>query len=116
MDMGFIDSQPIGGHDSGEKLRPLGWSELCARLSTAQAARRVLGQGYDGTVASPERLSGGSFHYPSAIKMLLATCNDESTVNPIPSVNGKDECCKEIGQAKAPGDVADRVLTLRELP
>lgn len=116
MDMGFIDSQPTGARDSGERLRPLGWSELCARLSAAQAARRVLDQGHGADVAYQDRLSDGSFHYPSAIMLLQAFSGNESAVNLIPSVNGKGDCCKNAGQAKAPGDVADRVLTRRELP
>lgn len=116
MDMGFIDSQPRGVRDSGERLRPLGWSELCVRLSAEQAARRVLGQKYGTEAAGPDRLSGGSFHYPSAIMMLQTVCADESAVNLIPSVNGKGDSGIDAGQAKAPGDVADRVLTRRELP
>jgi hypothetical protein len=116
MDMGFIDSQPFGARDSDKALRPIGWSELCARLSAAQAARRVLGKEYGADVARPDGLSGGSFHYPSAIMMLKPTCDDECAVNPIPSVNGKRDCCMDTGQARAPGDVADRVLTRRELP
>jgi hypothetical protein len=116
MDMGFIDSQPFGVRDSGERLRPLGWSELCARLLAAQAARRMLGQTYGADFTGSDRLSEGSFHYPSAIMMLQASCDDESAVNLIPSVNGKGDCCMNAGQAKAPGDVADRVLIRRELP
>lgn len=116
MDMGFIDSQPRGARDSGERLRPIGWSELCVRLSAAQAARRVLDQRYDADAAGSDRLSGGSFHYPSAIMMLQAACDNESAVNLIPLANGKGDSGMEAGQAKAPGDVADRVLTRRELP
>ncbi|WP_295527303.1 hypothetical protein [Novosphingobium sp. Chol11] len=116
MDMGFIDSHPFGARDSDNALRPLGWSDLCARLLAAQAARRVLGKDYGADVARPDGLSGGSFHYPSAIMMLQPLSDDESAVNPISSVNGKGDCCMDSGQAKAPGDVADRVLTRRELP
>jgi hypothetical protein len=116
MDMGFIDSQPFGARDSDKALRPIGWRELCARLSAAQAARLVLGKDYGAGVARPDGLSGGSFHYPSAIMMLQPPSDDKCAVNPVPSVNGKGDCCMHAGQARAPGDVADRVLTRRELP
>jgi hypothetical protein len=116
MDMSFIDSQPFGVRDPGEGLRAFGWSELCARLLAAQAARQVLGQKNGADIPGSDGLSGGSFHYPSAIMMLQAYSRDESCVNPNHSVNGNGDCCKDAELEKAPGDVTDRVLTRRELP
>ena len=116
MDMRFIDSQPFGVRDPSEGLRAFGWSELCARLLAAQAARHVLGQKNGADVPGPDGLSGGSFHYPSAIMMLQAHSSDEGSVNPNYSVNGNGDCCKGVEREKVLGDVADRVLTRRELP
>ncbi len=116
MDMGFSDSQPFGVRDPGEGLRPFGWSELCARLSAAQAARRVLGQKHGADHPGSDGTLVGSFHYPSAIKMLQISSGDESTVNLFSSVNGKDDCCKDAELEKAPGNSADRLLPRRELP
>lgn len=61
MELGFNDQF---GVESGEErlgLRPLGWSELCARVAAAQDLRREVlsaGTGADG--------SGASFHRPAA--------------------------------------------------
>jgi hypothetical protein len=116
MDMNFIDSQAFGVRDPGEGLRAFDWSELCARLLAAQAARQMLGQKNGADIPGSNGLAGGSFLCPSAIMMLRASRIDKSNVNPTSSVNGNGDCCKDGGLEKAPGDVADCVLTRRELP
>ena len=116
MDMAFIDSQPLGACDSGQALRPLGWSEFCARLSAAQAARRVLGQDVVKEGSRADRLSGGSFYYPAAALLQQPLCDDERAVNPILSANGKCDGSKDAWQVAGFGDSADRSLTQRELP
>jgi hypothetical protein len=68
MDMGLSDSRAQSATDCAPGLRPLGWSELCARLVAAQDLRR--------DQAGLARLAGrtqgalsGSFH-DSAASML----------------------------------------------
>jgi hypothetical protein len=116
MDMLFTDSQPVSPRDSGQLLRPLGWSEFCARLAAAQATRRVLGQGAVAEDVRGDRLSGGSFYYRAATAMQRPDCDDDRTVNLILSANGKCDGCRDDGQVETPSDFADRALTLRDLP
>lgn len=116
MDMLFNKSQPVSPCDSGQLLRPLGWSEFCARLSAAQAARQVLGQETAAEDLRRDRLSGGSFYHPAASIMQHPNCDDDRTVNLILSANGKCDGYNGDGQVEVPGDFTDRALTLRDLP
>jgi hypothetical protein len=67
MDMAFPDSLALDSHDVAVAMRPLGWSELCARLVAAQDLRRLQARanvsGARGTDASPP---AGSFHGAAA--------------------------------------------------
>ncbi|MEO0031311.1 MAG: hypothetical protein RIS94_1069 [Pseudomonadota bacterium] len=94
MDMGFNESWPLHG-DAGtgaEGLRPLAWSDLCARLSAAQDLRRE-----EERLATQARLggrqAGGSFHLSAALWLRRDESNHgeeaEADVNPMPSANGK---------------------------
>ena len=68
MDMGLSDSRAQSATDCAPGLRPLGWSELCARLVAAQDLRRDQA----GLARLAGRMQGalsGSFH-DSAASML----------------------------------------------
>lgn len=88
MDMEFTTSRAFETDDSAPGLRPLGWSELCARLAAAQDLRRIGAPGWliAGDVASHADGRWGSFHHPSA-RMLL----DGSSGQPLPEWDGPQQ-------------------------
>ncbi|BEV02327.1 hypothetical protein [Novosphingobium olei] len=94
MDLGFND---VWGGDSptdAQGLRPLAWSDLCARLVAAQDLRREVQ-----ALAGVPMVTGGapaSFHRPAAqllrdIVIPPGTTDREEGVNLSPSGNGKDD-------------------------
>ena len=61
MELGFNDQFGVESGEEQRGLRPLGWSELCARVAAAQDLRREIlnaGTCVDG--------GGASFHRPAA--------------------------------------------------
>ena len=107
MEMGLHDIHAFGATDVETALRPLGWSELCARLVAAQDFRRSLG-GLDVALISsgvvqrvraghptytrPGTTSGGvpgSFHNGTAL-MLEHFETGNHDVNSTSSTYGKD--------------------------
>jgi hypothetical protein len=100
MDMGFSDSRAFDPGDAALALRPLGWSELCARLVAAQDLRRHqagrIGQGAAGASAP-----AGSFH-GAAARMLEQHDPVEGFVNPTSSVYGKDNQGKTVISSESP--------------
>lgn len=100
MDMQFNDSRTFGTNDSAQELRPLGWSELCARLAAAQDLRRSGGPGIGMEVGPVADANGrwGSFHHPAALMLLHdqplpewgSPEQVEHGVNPVCSRDGND--------------------------
>ncbi len=87
MDMGFSDSRLIVADESGPELRPLGWGELCARLTAAQDLRRHQ-SGPANHAMSAALASAGSFHALAA-HMLDHHAGSQPFVNRTSSANGK---------------------------
>jgi hypothetical protein len=71
----------------GERLRPLGWHELCARLVAAQDLRKAVKQALPGSTT----LQGGASFHGLAARLLTGGENVETPVNPTRSTNGKAE-------------------------
>lgn len=101
MEMGFTDSRLLERGDSSQRLRPLGWSELCARLVAAHDTRRVLSgsmpgagfgpdPGQDEHVAGPHGGNGCSFHRSAAILLRTIEVEPKAPINPASSANGND--------------------------
>jgi hypothetical protein len=104
MEMEFTDSRPLEPGDSGQGLRPLEWSELCARLMAAHDLRGVLGGPVQGPVQGLAQLRRGhtnqpsgqhdghgcSFHHPAAVLLQTITTDSKASVNPAPSANRND--------------------------
>ena len=105
MELMFTDSRPQMPGDSSQGLRPIGWSELCARLVAAHDTRGVLAGSTDGTVtgakdgrraASEEGMAGShtaksfSFHGSAAALLRNVEVQAEGAVNPASSANGND--------------------------
>lgn len=88
MDMGFADQHwlDVAGftRESDAPLRPVGWTELCARLAAGQDFRAVLAG--DAEALGARRVA--SFHR-SAAEMLAGASFGGEVVNLNPSVNGK---------------------------
>jgi len=97
MDMGSNDFRGFDATDFEAALRPLGWSELCARLVAAQDFRRSLDLGPIGRHALPSNTwpdtapgsSPGSFHTGTA-RMLEHFDTGNRGVNSNSSTYGKD--------------------------
>ncbi len=99
MEMRFPDSPHVIPDDSSRRLRPLGWSELCARLVAAHDTRGALAGGAaaalagsrdnHGTAGTQAR-EGGSFHGSAAALLRYVEMEAEGAVNPAFSVNGND--------------------------
>ncbi len=104
MEMGFNDYRAFDAHDVEAALRPLGWSELCARLVAAQDYRRALaapdGPAVSRNGSSQLRLAPapdvqtdaapGSFHSGTA-RMLEHFEKGNRAINPDSSTYGKDK-------------------------
>ncbi len=101
MEMRFSDSRPQVSGDSARGLRPLGWSELCARLVAAHDTRGVLpgtaaglvmasSTGSDGGASGPHGGKGYSFHESAAVLLRSVEMEPEELVNPASSANGND--------------------------
>jgi hypothetical protein len=88
MDMGFTDprqhEEALDQPDSDAPLRPLGWTDLCARLAAGQDFRRFGGLA---EMSSADR-SVASFHRSTA-RWLAAPGESGNIVNPMSSTNGK---------------------------
>ncbi len=119
MDLGFLD---VWGGESDERrgLRPLGWSELCARLVAAQDLRRAVRP----PVAPPASRPGvevASFHRPAA-RMLLDVASmggdagSERPVNYLHSEIGKADSGKPDSIQEAPRLIPSERPTRREKP
>ena len=90
MDMGFSDSRSFDASDVAPGLRPLGWSELCARLVAAQDLRRHQAGSAGRVAAGAGALApAGSFHRLAA-RMLEQHVAAQDFVNSTSSVYGKD--------------------------
>jgi hypothetical protein len=106
MEMGFTDSRLLEPGDSPPGLRPLGWSELCARLVAAHDTRQVLALGTVDVLAEVARrqvasnrvrsaagneVGGGcSFHNSAASLLQTLEVETKVPVNPASSANGND--------------------------
>ena len=104
MEMGFTDSRPLAPGDSSHGLRPLGWSELCARLVAAHDTRQVFGGPVTGSMPGPglgpssgegtspagSHAGKSSFHQSAAVLLQTIEMELKAPVNPSPSVNGND--------------------------
>lgn len=101
MEMRFSDSWPQVPGDSSRGLRPLGWSELCARLVAAHDTRGVLpgtapglvlatSAGLDGGTTGPHGGRGFSFHESAAVLLRSVEKEAEDLVNPASLANGND--------------------------
>jgi hypothetical protein len=100
MNMGLTDSRAFDSGDADVALRPLGWSELCARLVAAQDLRRIQSPAPARLSSGPVKRSGGpdshdpglefgSFHRVAAL-MLESYGPRQDFVNPTSSSSGKD--------------------------
>ena len=109
MNMAFPDSRAFDTGDGAQTLRPLAWSELCARLVAAQDLRRHRqgqGQGQDNHAASapgtpPDGLHGGSFH-GAAAQMLDHHEGWQDFINPTSSIYRKDNQGKHVVSRETP--------------
>lgn len=101
MEMRFSDSWPQVPGDSVRGLRPLGWSELCARLVAAHDTRGVLpgttaglvmasSMGSDSGASGPHGGKGFSFHESAAVLLRSVEMEAKGPVNPASSANGND--------------------------
>lgn len=101
MEMRFSDSWPQVPVDSSPGLRPLGWSELCARLVAAHDTRGVLpgsatglvtarNEGLESGASGPRGGKGYSFHESAAVLLRRVEMDAERLVNPASSANGND--------------------------
>jgi len=105
MELRFTDSRPQMPGDSSQGLRPLGWSELCARLVAAHDTRGVLTGPNDNAVsgalggrraasddggAGSQTIKGFSFHDSAATLLKNVEVQAEGAVNPASSANGND--------------------------
>lgn len=122
MEMQFSDSWPQVPGDSARELRPLGWSELCARLVAAHDTRGVLpgttaglvmarSPGPDGGTSGPQGGKGFSFHESAAVLLRSAEMEAKGPVNPASSANGNDVG----GTTGTAPEVAPPTSTRREL-
>jgi hypothetical protein len=106
MDMSLTDSRAFDAADPDAALRPLGWSELCARLVAARDFRRDRDNGAGQHAARSESglrpqsgaavgtvlaagTAPGSFHRGTA-RMLADIDKGKRDVNPTSSTYGKD--------------------------
>jgi hypothetical protein len=90
MDMAFSDSRAFDTHGTLTALRPLGWSELCARLVAAQDLRRLqAAQTVRAVGGKSATASAGSFHTSAAV-MLAHHPAPQDFVNSTSSIYGKD--------------------------
>lgn len=120
MEMRFSDSRPAVPGDRSPGLRPIGWSELCARLVAAHDTRGVLaGAGLAGIATPADGLavvnSGdtaikqgspcGSFHSSAATLLGYVEMQTEEPVNPASLANGNDA---EGKQASGPNFAPQR--------
>ena len=101
MEMRLSDSWPQAPGDSCLGLRPLGWSELCARLVAAHDTRGALAGtasasvlarsiASDGGASGPHGWQGFSFHESAAVLLRSVETEAEELVNPASSANGND--------------------------
>lgn len=104
MDMGHTESRAFDALPEAGALRPLGWSELCARLVAAQDLRRVSATAPD--ARAPRQ---GSFHQGAAALIGSAEPGAHSAeagaqdfVNPTSSTNGKGNHGIDFGTSEIP--------------
>jgi hypothetical protein len=115
MDMGLTNSGAFDARDVDAALRPLGWSELCARLVAAQDLRRVqeprtlpISELLQMNRTRSEAVAGGfaksefgSFHRVAAL-MLETGRGRQDFVNPTSSSSGKDDQGKPVDTREPP--------------
>jgi hypothetical protein len=90
MDMAFSDSLAFDTQGALAAPRPLGWSELCARLVAAQDLRRHQAAAIVRVTAGVgDAAPAGSFHARAA-DMLAHHASPQDFVNSTYSVYGKD--------------------------
>ncbi|WP_225207423.1 hypothetical protein [Novosphingobium huizhouense] len=94
MDLGFNDVWGGEAAVDAQRLRPLAWADLCARLVAAQDLRREMQPERDRPAL--DAAAPASFHRPAAqllrdIAIPAATAIRERSVNLSPSGNGKDD-------------------------
>ena len=122
MEMRFSDSRPLAPSDANAGLRPLGWSELCARLVAAHDTRGVLAGRTTSLTAGPTSAnshcsasdshggSGFSFHESAAALLRSVEPDAETLVNPASSANGNDaegttEPGPNVAQMRRPDEI-----------
>jgi hypothetical protein len=115
MDMGLTNSGAFDARDVDAALRPLGWSELCARLVAAQDLRRIQDPRVrvisgllqkdrphsEGTGGGFAKSDFGSFHRVAAL-MLESGRGRQDFVNPTSSSSGKDAQGKPVDTREPP--------------
>jgi len=126
MDMEFTTSRAFDANDSAPGLRPLGWSELCARLAAAQDLRRtgLPGVGAFGDTVDRANARWGSFHHPAAMMLLddepgpawVEPEQAEGRVNPMCSMDGNDGSGKPVDIKTTSPNSSRAELIRRELP
>ena len=101
MEMSFTDSRPLGPGDSRQRLRPLGWSELCARLVAAHDTRGALAEPLAGLNDGTPGSRASCFHpFAAALLQSLETA-PEANVNLAFSVNGNGVNGTEVAAPNA---------------
>lgn len=110
MNMAFPDSRGFDAGATTPGLRPLAWSELCARLVAAQDLRRIRAhsEGYPPRDAAPAL---GSFH-GGAAHLLEHHGGSQALINPTSSINRKGPAgthgdSREPPAERAPERLAD---------
>jgi hypothetical protein len=106
MDMGLTDSRAFDANDLETALRPLGWSELCARLVAAQDLRRDQAGHFGSAVAGADAgtasgVAPGSFHRAAA-RMLAHFDAGKDLVNSNSSTNRKADQGTPVDSRKTP--------------
>lgn len=108
MEMSFTDSRPLVPGDSSQGLRPLGWSELCARLVAVHDTRDILagplsgfGVGPDDGTSGPQASNGSSFHSSAAALLQALETETDAAVNLAFSANGNGVSGTEVAAPNA---------------
>jgi hypothetical protein len=101
MDMGFSDSRSFDPSDGAVGLRPLGWSELCARLVAAQDLRRQADRAGRAVTGGLAPAAVGSFHRGAA-HMLEHHGPVQDFVNSTSSGSGKGNQGKTVASKHSP--------------
>jgi hypothetical protein len=108
MNMAFPDSRGFDAGATVPGLRPLAWSELCARLVAAQDLRRVRALAADPRPvdAAP---APGSFH-GAAAHLLEHHGGSQDLINPTSSINRKGRAGNIVDSRDPPAERAPERL------